>query len=86
MTFSLAAKAANGDTAYWSKKLADSGTVVWKLRPPTSDEMRRARYYELGKVSSLPMSDEFIYHKSPETASWLSYLEGCYAAVTTYSR
>ena len=45
MTFSLAAKAANGDTAYWSKKLADSGTVVWKLRPPTSDEMRRARYY-----------------------------------------
>ncbi len=51
VTFSVAAKAANADTAYWSKKLSESGTIIWKVRPPTSDEMRRARYYHLGKVS-----------------------------------
>lgn len=33
------------------KKMKESGTLIWKVRNPTSDEMRRARYYELGKVS-----------------------------------
>ena len=50
LTFSIAAQAANMDTAHWHTRLKDSGTLVWKLRDPTSDEMRRARYYELGKV------------------------------------
>ena len=51
MAYHVAAKAANYDTANWMKRLTESGAIVWKIRSPTSDEMRRARYYELGKVS-----------------------------------
>lgn len=50
VVYSLAAKQTNNDTAYWTKRLCESGNLLFKVRPPTSEEMRRARYYDLGKV------------------------------------
>jgi len=48
VVYSFAAKKTNVETAEWAKRLSESG-VVWKFRPPTSEEMRRASHFELGK-------------------------------------
>ncbi|KAI0070893.1 rhomboid-domain-containing protein [Panus rudis PR-1116 ss-1] len=50
VVFSLAAKRTDDETAYWSKKLSETGNLIFKLRPPSSEEMRRARHLELGKT------------------------------------
>ncbi|THH27096.1 hypothetical protein EUX98_g7099 [Antrodiella citrinella] len=36
------------DTLEWSKRMSESG-VIGKFRPPTSEEIRRARNFEFGK-------------------------------------
>lgn len=47
--FSIAAEQSNVETGRWMKKLADSN-LIWKVREPTSDDLRRARHAEFGKV------------------------------------
>ncbi|CCL98567.1 uncharacterized protein FIBRA_00567 [Fibroporia radiculosa] len=49
LVFCVTARLTNTDTYEWSNKLSSSAPA-WKFRPPTNDEMRRARYYTLGKV------------------------------------
>ncbi|KZT07405.1 uncharacterized protein LAESUDRAFT_651213 [Laetiporus sulphureus 93-53] len=48
LTFAVAANVTNIETYMWSIRLIESAPA-WKDRPPTNDEMRRARYYALGK-------------------------------------
>ena len=45
----MAAGSTNDETFVWSVKLSLSAPA-WRTRPPTNDEMRRARYYSFGKV------------------------------------
>ncbi|KAI0728024.1 hypothetical protein C8Q72DRAFT_836482 [Fomitopsis betulina] len=47
--FSMAAGSTNDETFLWSVRLSLSAPT-WRTRPPTNDEMRRARYYALGKT------------------------------------
>ncbi|CAL1715584.1 unnamed protein product [Somion occarium] len=49
VVFTLAARKTNYDTAVWTEKLSHTGNLIWKLRIPTSEEIRRARHFELGK-------------------------------------
>ncbi|KAJ3526935.1 hypothetical protein NM688_g8194 [Phlebia brevispora] len=76
VTYFIAAKVANADTEYWSQRLSESGSLVWKLRPPSSDEMRRARYYELGKklqtgLATLKDATQQLPHTLGRVAVWL---------------
>ncbi|KAK7683347.1 hypothetical protein QCA50_013609 [Cerrena zonata] len=47
--FTVAAQRTEHDTAFWTEKMTHTGNMVWKFRAPTSEEIRRARHYELGK-------------------------------------
>ncbi|KAH9931925.1 uncharacterized protein B0H18DRAFT_988672 [Fomitopsis serialis] len=49
LAFFLAAGTTNDETFAWSVRLTLSAPA-WRNRPPTNDEMRRARYYSLGKT------------------------------------
>lgn len=49
LAYSIAASQTEIDTKYWSKQLV-SVSHRWTLRPPTTEEMRKAQYLELGKV------------------------------------
>ncbi|KZT72007.1 hypothetical protein DAEQUDRAFT_723650 [Daedalea quercina L-15889] len=49
LAFILAAETTNSETFLWSVRLASAGPI-WKGRPPSNDEMRRARYYAFGKT------------------------------------
>lgn len=51
--FSIAAEQSNVETGRWMKKLAESN-LIWKVREPTSDDLRRARHTEFGKVRAGP--------------------------------
>ncbi|KAG1816248.1 hypothetical protein EV424DRAFT_1410563 [Suillus variegatus] len=48
LAYSIAASQTEVDTEYWSKHLA-SVSHRWTPRPPTTEEMRKAQYLELGK-------------------------------------
>ncbi|KAG1864903.1 hypothetical protein F4604DRAFT_1782701 [Suillus subluteus] len=48
LAYSIAASQTEIDTEYWSKQLV-SVSHRWTLRPPTTEEMRKAQYLELGK-------------------------------------
>ncbi|KAG2121870.1 hypothetical protein DEU56DRAFT_833416 [Suillus clintonianus] len=48
LAYSIATSQTEIDTEYWSKRLV-SVSHVWTLRPPTTEEMRKAQYLELGK-------------------------------------
>ncbi|KAG2071539.1 hypothetical protein BDR04DRAFT_1098000 [Suillus decipiens] len=48
LAYSIAANQTEIDTEYWSKQLV-SVSHRWTLRPPTTEEMRKAQYLELGK-------------------------------------
>ncbi|KAG1764054.1 hypothetical protein EDD22DRAFT_1049945 [Suillus occidentalis] len=48
LAYSIAASQTEIDTKYWSKQLV-SVSHRWTLRPPTTEEMRKAQYLELGK-------------------------------------
>lgn len=48
--FTLAAQKTEYDTAHWIEKMSQTGNMVWKFRAPTSEELRRARHYDFGKV------------------------------------
>jgi rhomboid-like protein len=50
VAFSLAANFTNYDTAYWAHKLSE-GSGFWTVTPPSSDQMKKARYFEHAKVS-----------------------------------
>lgn len=60
----VAARLTNVDTYDWTNKVAESD-ITWQFRTPNNGELRRARYYELGKVivASIP---SFTY-RSPTT-------------------
>jgi len=51
VAFSLAAKCTNYDTAYWAQKLVDGSSFngFWGIAPPTSDQMKKARYFDYAK-------------------------------------
>jgi len=49
VVFFIAARITNEETYDWSVRLCTSAPA-WQYRPPTNDEMRRARYYSLGKT------------------------------------
>lgn len=48
LAYSIAASQTEVDTEYWSKHLV-SVSHRWTPRPPTTEEMRKAQYLELGK-------------------------------------
>ncbi|KAG0705596.1 hypothetical protein DFH29DRAFT_980840 [Suillus ampliporus] len=48
LVYSIAASQTEIDTEYWSKRLV-SVSHRWTLRPPSTEEMRKAQYLELGK-------------------------------------
>lgn len=47
--FSIAAEQSNVETAYWMRKLSEN-SLVWRVREPTSDDIKKVRQSELGKV------------------------------------
>ncbi|KAH9942024.1 hypothetical protein B0H21DRAFT_811274 [Amylocystis lapponica] len=49
VVYCVAARWTNTDTFYWSNVLQTTGSA-WQTRPPSNDEMRRARYFQYGKV------------------------------------
>lgn len=49
VVFSVAARATNEDTFALTKRLSET-SILWKVRAPTNEEMRRARQQELGQV------------------------------------
>lgn len=49
LAFFFAAGTTDDETFAWSVRLTLSAPA-WRNRPPTNDEMRRARYYSLGKT------------------------------------
>ncbi|EKM50154.1 uncharacterized protein PHACADRAFT_105762 [Phanerochaete carnosa HHB-10118-sp] len=46
--YSIAAEQCNVETAKWTKKLSGS-SLIWKVREPTSEELRKAKRLELGR-------------------------------------
>lgn len=46
--YTIAAEQCNVETAKWARKLSEA-SLIWKVREPTSEELRRARRLELGK-------------------------------------
>ena len=47
--YTLAAEQCNAETAKWARKLSES-SLIWRVREPTSEELRRVKRLELGKV------------------------------------
>lgn len=73
-----AAAVTESETKYWKNKLVTVSSI-FQLRPPSTDEMRRARYMELG--GSLK---ETLEHLKDETSTWPSTLRN--VSIATYVR
>lgn len=86
VVYSLAAKQTNNDTAYWTKRLSESGNILFKVRPPTSEEMRRARYYDLGKVWYLRYSSILCLHYPTAVAVRAYCGKGCRRRMAEYDQ
>lgn len=51
VVFSIAAEESNVETEWWVGKLSEA-SFAFKFREPTSDEIKKVRQAELGRVSS----------------------------------
>ncbi|KAI6101336.1 hypothetical protein F5141DRAFT_1051357 [Pisolithus sp. B1] len=73
-----AAALTESETKYWKKKLVTVSSM-FQLRPPSTDEMRRARYMELGGQLK-----ETLNQLKDETSTWPGTLRNVFLA--TYVR